>query len=92
MEIDYNNLNNYIIIDLRDKEKFDKSHLNNALNISFDKLIIYPEKYLSKKNKYLLVCDVGIKSKKTCEILNRMGYCTYSLKNGIKSVNNKQED
>ena len=92
MEIDYNNVNNYLIVDLRDKEEFNKIHLSNSINISFEKLIIYPEKYLNKNNNYLLICDFGIKSKKTSEILNKMGYHTYSLKNGIKSVKNKQED
>lgn len=86
MEIDINDLNKVNInqiIDLRDKEKFLRNHFNNAINVSLNYLLIYPERYLDKKKKYLLVCDYGISSKKTSDILNKLGYTTYSLKNGV---------
>ena len=74
------------IIDIRDNVSFNISHLPNAVNIPFYKLIIDPGKYLSKNKEYLLVCDYGFKSKKTSEILNKMGYHTTSLVGGIKAA------
>ena len=77
-------MNNYIIIDIREYDKYKVKHLENAINIPFFKLIIEPGKYLNKNNKYMLVCEYGIKSKKTSEILNKMGYNTISLSGGMK--------
>ena len=79
------------IIDIRDNNSFNINHLSDSINIPFNKLIIEPGKYLDKNKKYLLVCDYGIKSKKTADILNKMGYQVYSLKDGIKKyIQNKK--
>lgn len=88
LEIDFNEFKKRegIIIDIREKEEYIKNHLPNSINISFYQLIVYPSKYLDKKKKYLLVCNYGIKSKKTSEILNRNGYHTFSLKKGYKGL------
>ena len=92
MEIDYDDYSqrpNMEIIDLRN-ELSNMVNLPDAKRISFDSLILYPSKYLLKDKSYLLVCDFGIKSKKTSEILNHMGYQTYSLKRGIHAFLNKK--
>lgn len=76
MEIEYDNflkLDNRKIIDL-------------TKDVSFDKLILYPKKYLNNDTNYLLICERGIKSKKTAEILRRLGYKVYSLKGGRKKI------
>ena len=85
LEIDYIT-NDFKIIDIRDSVSYNIKHLPNSVNIDFYKLIIEPSKYLSKNKKYLLVCLYGIKSKNTSVILNKMGYHTYSLKDGIKRL------
>ena len=90
MEIDYDTyikMKDVNIIDLRSQQEYLVKHFIDAINIPFELLIVYPEKYLLKNKKYLLVCECGIKSKKTSEILNRQGYHTYSLKNGINNIN-----
>ncbi len=74
------------IIDLRDENKFVKRNIPGSINISYQKLLIYPEKYLTREKEYLLICDYGIKSKRVSEILNKMGYHTYSLKNGFRDL------
>lgn len=85
MEIDYL-ADDLEIIDIRNYSLYNVSHLPNSVNIDFYKLIVEPGKYLNKNKKYLLVCLYGIKSKRTSEILNKMGYQTYSLKGGIKTL------
>lgn len=89
IEIKFNDINKYsfIIIDIRDKLSYQKYHLPNAINIPFAKLIINPEEYLNKNNYYILICEYGHKSKKTSDILNKQGYKTYSLINGMKNIN-----
>ena len=79
-------MNDYIIIDIREEDEYRVKHLEKAINIPFTKLIIQPGNYLNKYNKYLLVCEYGIKSKKTAEILNKMGYNTISLDGGMKDI------
>lgn len=88
IEIKFNDINkhSFIIIDIRDNLAYQKKHLNNSINIPFTKLIIEPAKYLNKIDDYLLICDFGIKSKKTCEILKKQGYKTYNLKGGIIKI------
>lgn len=89
LEIEYKDLKNnkcFEIIDIRDKYEFEKGHLPQAKNIVFTELILHPDKYLKKDIPYLLICEMGIKSKKMSVILNNMGYRTYSLKNGIKCL------
>lgn len=87
IEIEFSNINEYsfIIIDIRDNVSYLKKHLDNSINIPFYEIIVSPWKYLNKKNNYLLVCEYGLKSKKTAEILNSQGYKVFSLKNGIKN-------
>ncbi len=86
MEIDKSNIKSFRnIIDLRDYNNFIKKSIPGSINVSYQKLLIYPDKYLNKDKEYLLVCEYGIKSKKVCEILNRLGYHTYSLSGGIKN-------
>ena len=77
-------MNDYIIIDIREYDEYKVKHLEKSINVPFFKLIIEPGKYLSKNNKYMLVCEYGIKSKKTSAILNKMGYNTISLSGGMK--------
>lgn len=89
IEINISEINKYpfIIIDIRDSFSYQKHHLEKAINIPFTKLIINPENYLNKNNNYLLICEYGIKSKKTSIILNKLGYKTYSLANGMHALN-----
>ena len=89
IEIKFNDINKYsfIIIDIRDKLSYQKYHLKEAINIPFTELIINPERYLKKNKLYLLICEFGLKSKKISIILNRNGYNTYSLINGMKNIN-----
>ena len=81
-----NNLKNIKIIDLRDEKDYLKKHLDGAINIPFFKLLIHYEELLNKNQKYLLVCERGIRSKKACFILNKHGFHTYSLSGGMKKI------
>lgn len=84
--VDFLKLPNRKIIDIRDEVDYNKQHLKDAVNVPFNSLLIYKEKYLDKKKNYLLVCSYGLKSKKTSEILNNNGYHTFSLKKGMKNI------
>ena len=58
-------LNNKInIIDIRSVEKYNNNHIEGAINIPFDKLLMNPNKYLKKNETYYIYCQRGIQSRK----------------------------
>lgn len=89
MEINYEKLKNIpdaIMIDIRESDDYNKNHLSNTINIPFTKLLINMQEYLQKDKAYVLLCEYGIKSKKTSIILNKNGFQTFSLKGGIRKI------
>ena len=68
------NMNMGILIDVRNKEEYNKKHINGSINIPFNELIFNHEKYLNKNSKYYLICSGGIMSKKATNILSVYGY------------------
>ena len=47
-------LNNPNLIDIRSIEKYNSKHIMNAVNIPLEELLIRPQKYLSKNEKYYI--------------------------------------
>lgn len=73
------NINNYnasmgILIDVRNKDEYNKKHVSGSINIPYNELIFNHSKYLNKNAKYFLICSGGIKSKKATNILTVYGY------------------
>ena len=89
MEIDNYFGYDFIIIDLRDENSYKNNHLNNSINISIYKLLANYNILLDKKKNYLLICEYGITSKIVMNILNKLGYHTFSLKGGFNNINKK---
>jgi rhodanese-related sulfurtransferase len=73
------------IIDLRNIEKYNNNHIPNSINIPAEKIILNPEKYLNKKEKYYLYCQKGITSYNTCKILNKLGYKAINITGGYEN-------
>ena len=87
MEIDYKEiefLDNVNIIDIRDHYLYERGHIKNAINVPLRVLRTMPDKYLVKDKVYYLICETGFNSKRLSDILNNMGYHTYSIKNGYR--------
>ena len=78
----YSNLN---IIDIRSIEKFNSKHIPGAINISFEQLLISPNKYLNYNNTYYIYCQRGIQSRKLCLILKNMGYKVVNITGGYEA-------
>ena len=78
-------LNNVEVIDIRSIEKYNSNHILNAHNIPYEKLLIYPYKYLDKIKKYYIYCQKGIQSRELCIILKRMGYNTINILGGYEA-------
>ena len=89
-EIDYNeiNLNEYIIIDVRNKREFSENHLNGAINIPLPDIKRKIELFVRQKDKKILVyCEYGGRSSKAANILNDLGYINvFNLKGGLEKI------
>ena len=88
MRIEYLNIDDNIIIDIRESYQYKLGHIPNAINIPFDILELAPERYLNKTNTYYLYCDKGIKSLEISNEVNKKGYKTYSIEGGYDSWKN----
>ena len=86
MEVYFKDLREeYNIIDIRDKEEYNKGHFINAINIPYNLIICFPSVYLSKDKTYYIYCTSGIRSKKVCDLLRIMHYKVINVKDGYKN-------
>ena len=72
------------IIDLRNNEKYNSSHIPNSINIPAEKLLKNPQQYLNKNETYYLYCQKGISSYNMCRILIKLGYKTININGGYE--------
>lgn len=84
--------NNVNIVDIRSIENYNNNHIPNAINIPFEKLISNPNEYLNKNIMYYIYCQRGVTSKKTCEILIKMGYRVTNISGGYEEWLLTKED
>ena len=78
-------LNNINLIDIRSIEKYNNGHILNARNIQMEQLLVYPNKYLNKNDKYYIYCQKGIQSRKLCQILKNSGYNVVNVSGGYEA-------
>lgn len=73
---------NVLLIDVRDRNDYNKGHIKGAVNIPFD----YFEKNVNNiphNREIVLYCDMGNTSITCSRILARKGYVVYNLVNGL---------
>lgn len=78
-------LRNINIIDIRSIERYNNKHIEGALNIPLEKLLMHFNKYLDKNKKYYIYCQMGIQSKKLCRILQNNGYNVVNIEGGYEA-------
>ena len=79
-----NNLQ-FVILDVRKPDDFQKDHIANSINIDF-KSEDFSKKIdqLDKGNTYLVYCYGGFRSKYTMQLMEKKGYTKiYNMKGGI---------
>lgn len=76
-------LNNVNIVDIRDSNKYQIKHLENAINLTFNNLLLNTDKYLDKNKCYYIYCYTGKISSNLCNILRKNGYNVISVIGGI---------
>lgn len=85
--ISVKNLNPNImnIIDIRNREKYNTSHIPNSINIESIDLNNNPQKYLNHNEIYYIYCQYGKTSIRTCINLNNKGYNIVNIMGGYES-------
>ena len=78
-------LKNINIIDIRSIEKYNNRHIPGAINIQLDKMLINFNKYLNKSNKYYIYCQMGVQSRKLCQILKNNGFNVVNILGGYEA-------
>ena len=79
------NLDYINLIDIRSVEKYNDKHIIGAINIPMEQLLLRPERYLDKNNKYYIYCQKGIQSRKLCQILLNKGYNVINISGGYEA-------
>jgi len=69
--------NEYVIVDVRTKEEYDESHLQEAINIPYDE--INENTKLEKEKVILVYCKSGNRSSIAYDTLTELGYTVYDL-------------
>jgi len=78
------NLNSYQILDTREKNEFEVSHLDGASCVGYDNLDLEKIRTLDKNKPVLVYCTVGARSQDVGEKLIDMGFKeVYNLYGGI---------
>lgn len=73
------------LIDIRNVEQYNNNHIRNAININSNQLLINPDKYLNRSNKYYIYCQKGIQSRKLCQILINKGFNVINIQGGYEA-------
>jgi len=81
-----NQIMNPCIIDTREPYEFSRYHLPTAINIPYQTLVMYPERYLNPNETYYLICEHGSVSYRASSILDAYGYRTISISRGYESI------
>ena len=82
---DIKRINPINLIDIRSIEKYNSGHIMNSINIPMNQLLITPERYLKKGEKYYIYCQKGIQSRKLCLILSNNGYNVVNISGGYEA-------
>jgi len=78
------NYSNYTILDTRELNEYNTSHLDSAIHVGFTKFKIRETiKVISFEKPIVTYCTIGYRSEKIGEKLLKKGYTVYNLYGGI---------
>lgn len=84
---------NVIILDARELEEFNVSHIKNSLMVGYDDFDLSSvEKTVGKDQKIIVYCSVGYRSGDIAERLRKAGYDAYNLYGGLFGWINSNEN
>ncbi len=86
------NSEDVFILDIRQKDDYEKNHLNNSINIPFRSIMQRESLERLPKNKLIvIICNVGHSASQALVMLRLLGYNAKALKFGI-GINSEGKD
>jgi rhodanese-related sulfurtransferase len=80
----YQNNTQFTILDAREPNEFNVSHIKNAIYVGYENFFIKKAVKEIPNNKPIVIyCSIGYRSEKIGELLQRKGYKVYNLYGGI---------
>lgn len=73
------------VIDIRNIEKYNNRHIDGAINIPLNQILINFNKYLDRNKKYYIYCQKGIQSRKLCQLLKNNGFNVVNVLGGYEA-------
>lgn len=73
---------NIKLIDIRPNYQYNRGTIPTAINIPYQTLMLFKEKYLLKEEEYYLFCDSGKYSYEAVRKLRPLGYQVFSIEEG----------
>ena len=70
----HSNMDDYILLDAREKKEYDVSHLPNAIHVGYDDPDMALIASLDKSKKLLFYCSIGYRSEKMGEKAKDLGF------------------
>lgn len=81
--LDIKNINEFILIDVREKYEWDAGHIDESINIPLSVISEKSEIDISKDKNIIMVCQMGGRSQTAAQIFKTRGYNNiYNLKGG----------
>lgn len=71
------------IIDIREPYELNQGYIEGARNIPMGILLMDPDNYLDKKEKYYIVCQSGGRSGRACMMLAAKGFDVVNVIGGM---------
>ena len=76
---------NFIILDIRNKNAYLNGHIINAINYPSSSLLSKRKLTLKSNYTYYVICDLGLTSPKVVRHLLSLGYNAINVSGGMKS-------
>lgn len=74
------------IIDIREKEDYDRIHLDNSINYPYSYFSQHYQTLLNKNTNYYLICYEGNLSKQLAKEMRKNNFKVKSISGGIKKL------
>lgn len=74
------------VFDIRVAEKYDRCHIEGAININKGELLSNVDKYIKKEDKAFVTCNGGSSSKVIAGSLKAQGYDIEFLEDGMNPM------
>lgn len=84
-------LKGIVIVDLRSKKDYLKSHIPASINIPHTEFIIDHKKYVNPKVEYYLICDEGTVSNNVVKLLAKYKYKLINIVDGFDAWDGPKE-